>query len=625
MLLAISVGILFLGALLSVIFYKINSARFHGTLSILTSFISLVGIVYSLLDVLKGKETVTKISISPALESVNFDLILKADGLNMFFALFGAFVSFCVIIYATQYMEHEKEGLPRFFAFTQLFVGAYTGLVLSDNLIWSYIFFELTGLCSYQLIGFWYKRDISSFSAKKAYLMTHIAGYGFLFVVIFVSFLTRGNTIISELINYNLGKYENLILVGLLIAVIAKSVQWPLYTWIPYAMNAPTPVSALLHAACLVKAGVYLLIRFYSVTGPYSIDWKTFIAYLGMLSSLVGVLYALKQSDFKKLLAFHTVSQIGYMVSGIGIGTPIAIAAGLFHVLNHSLFKSLLFLVAGILQHATGSRDISEMGGLSKRLPKTAAVFMIGAASISGLPGFNGYVSKWMFYTASIQAGFPVIAAIGLIASTLTTISFLKVMNTAFYGKLPKKYERIDEKDYRVMIFSSGLLSVPCIVIGVFPQLVIKYLLIPALKAVNLNYGESQFQLYNYGILLKQQANYPATLMAFWAVVAVFIGFLIYVLFLKRYGSIKEAEVFTGGEAEESLNLTADDFVVEIENRMETFYKYSDPDRYFNIANKWISKAFYKSYDLCATLEKKGWSVALIIGCCVLALIIFCI
>ncbi|MDI6605363.1 MAG: NADH-quinone oxidoreductase subunit L [Thermoanaerobacteraceae bacterium] len=622
MFLEISVGVLFLGALLSSAFYKVKRASFHGTISILTSFVSLIGIIYLLLDVLKGKISSVNIGIGPVLENANFNLILRADGLNVFFALFGCFVSFCVIIYATQYMEHEKEGLPRFFAFTQLFVAGYIGLVLSDNLIWSYVFFELIGLCSYQLIGFWYKSDISSFSAKKAYLMTHIAGYGFLFSVILISALTKGNTVISELNKYNLGRYENLILLGLIIAVAAKSVQWPLYTWIPFAMNAPTPVSALLHSACLVKAGVYLIVRFYSVIGPYTVDWKILITYLGALSSLVGVLYALKQSDFKKLLAFHTVSQIGYMVSAIGIGTPLAIAAGLFHVLNHSLFKSLLFLVAGILQHSTKTRDLSEMGGLYKKLPKTAAIFMIGAASISGVPGFNGFVSKWMFYNASLQAGFPVITAIGLIVSTLTMISFLKIMDTAFYGKLPEKYEKIKEKDYKAMIFSAGLLSVPCIVIGIFPQLAIKYLILPALKAVNLNDGGSVCYLYNYGILLKGEGAYPATTMALWGIVVLFVGFVIYTVFLRKH-NVKEAAAFTGGEAEESLNPTAEDFVVEIENRMVTFYKYSDPDRYLNMVNQCISRSFNKLYKLFNMIEKKAWRTAIIAGCFVLALIIF--
>lgn len=581
MFLGFSVGVLFLGALISGLCYRINSPKFHGSLAFLTSAVALYFLNLTFFEFIKTGEFSWHLPLFRWIRDfINLELIFKANGLNLFFALFGAYVSVGINLYAIKYMTHEEEGFGRFYAFIQLFIGSYLGLTLSENLFWSYVFFELTGLCSYQLIAFWYQSDLSSFSAKKAFLMTHIAGYGFLLGALVFTLSPDPKV------------YQDLILAGVLIAVLAKSVQWPLYTWIPYAMNAPTPVSALLHAACLVKCGVYLLFKFYLLLGGFPEFWKNLLIYLGMFSSLMGVLFALKQADVKKLLAYHTVSQIGYMVSGIGLGTSLGLASSLFHTLNHALFKGLLFLVAGILQQATHTRDLSLMGGLASKLPKTTVLYLIGAASISGIPGFNGFVSKWMFYQAAIEANHPLAAALGLFISTLTTLSFIKVLDTAFLGKLDEKNKQLSEKPFYLMITGGIILAIPCVVFGLFPQIAITFLINPALSLLNLR--EVNISFYQL----------PTVLIGALFILFLGLGILIYFTWLKPKEIIKETEVFKGGEDEPVFNPTADDFVADIENRLATFYKKADPDQYLLKTCSFIEKLIMKVYTTVKKLEQ---------------------
>lgn len=581
--------VLILGAFLSGVLFRIKNPYFHGTLSTLSSSLALVLTIKAFLTFKELGEFsyILPLNLIP---SYNFDLILKADPINLFFALFGAYVSVGICLYSIKYMTHEKEGFGRFYFFIQLFIASYLGLTLSENLVWSYIFFELTGLCSYQLISFWYGSEISSYSARKAFIITHIAGYGFLLSVIMISSNPE-----------NIWIYQDLILVFLLVAVVAKSVQWPLYTWIPYAMNAPTPVSALLHAACLVKCGIYLMVKFYLLTGGYSPFWQVVLIYLGMGSSLIGVLFALKQDDIKKLLAYHTVSQIGYMVSGIGLGTPLGIASGVLHALNHALFKGLLFLVAGILQQVTSTRSLSQMGGLASKLPLTTLLYLIGACAISGIPGFNGFVSKWLFYHASLQAGHPVVSFLGLFVSTLTTISFIKVLNTAFLGTCPRDFCSIDEKKQKILILGAIILGGPCIILGLYPQIILDLIVNPLLIYLN------------FPSIYLDPKKFPITLVSMLALISIFIGIIIYIL-IKKHTLIKESEIFTGGKPEPIVNPSSDDLIFEVKSHLKSFYDKGDPDLWLtNIFNR-VENVFKKFYTFAALLEKKGGSFGLILA-----------
>lgn len=581
--------VLIVGAFLSGVFFRIRNPYFHGTISTLSSLIALILTTKALWTYQTQGEFYYYLPFT-LMTSHNLDLILKADPINLFFALFGAYVSVGICLYSVKYMAHEKEGFGRFYFFIQLFIASYLGLTFSENLIWSYVFFELTGLCSYQLISFWYGSEISSYSARKAFIMTHVAGYGFLLSVIMIFSNPE-----------NIHVYQDLILAFLLIAVVAKSVQWPLFTWIPYAMNAPTPVSALLHAACLVKCGVYLLVKFYFLMGSYGPFWHILLIYLGMGSSLIGVLFALKQDDIKKLLAYHTVSQIGYMVSGIGLGTPLGIAAGALHALNHALFKGLLFLVAGILQQVTSTRSLSQMGGLSSKLPLTTLLYLIGACAISGIPGFNGFVSKWLFYHASLQAGHPIASVLGLLVSTLTTISFIKVFNTAFLGTCVKEYKHIDEREQRSMLLGAFILGGPCIILGVYPQIILDLVVNPLLVYLN------------FPSIYLDPKKFPINLVSALTLILIFLGITLYIL-IKRHASFKETEIFTGGKPETIFNPSSDDLIFEIKTHLKSFYDKGDPDRWLTKIFRAIENFFRRFYTLVNSVEERSSILGLIMA-----------
>ena len=235
------------------------------------------------------------------------------------------------------------------------------------------------------------------------------------------------------------------VFVLMLVALVAKSVQVPLHTWIPEAMAAPTPVSALLHAACYVKAGVYLACRMHSfgawpVNGGFA--WgSASLVWIGTVTMAVGVMYAMVQTDLKRMLAFSTVSQIGYMMMGIGIGTPLAIAAGLLHCLNHGFFKGGLFLTAGSVQHAAGTRDMNKLGGLAGKMPQTTLSWLIGAGSMAGIPLMSGFASKWMLYAAALQAGWAVPAMVAWAVSLGTVF----LCREGYQRGLPRPHDRGDQ------------------------------------------------------------------------------------------------------------------------------------------------------------------------------------
>ena len=286
----------------------------------------------------------------------------------------GAFV----LLYSIGYMAHDKSA-TRFFATMLVFIGGFVGLVYSANLFIFYLCWELVGLCSFSLVGFWYTNREAVAGARKVLLMTHIAGYGLLAAILVVYHRT-GSALWTD--PHVAHAFTGGVFVLMLVALVAKSVQVPLHTWIPEAMAAPTPVSALLHAACYVKAGVYLACRMHSfgawpVNGGFA--WgSASLVWIGTVTMAVGVMYAMVQTDLKRMLAFSTVSQIGYMMMGIGIGTPLAIAAGLLHCLNHGFFKGGLFLTAGSVQHAAGTRDMNKLGGLAGKMPQTTLSWLIG-------------------------------------------------------------------------------------------------------------------------------------------------------------------------------------------------------------------------------------------------------
>ncbi len=337
------------------------------------------------------------------ISGLSIPIEFQADGLTTMMLAMVTFVSTLVAIFSAGYMAGDP-GYPRFFAMVGLFVFSMTGLVLSSNFLLTYVFWEGVGFCSYMLVGFWYNKPAAAEAAKKAFLVNRVGDVGFAIAIFWLWTVTRGHDL-----NYaavfdpeNLGAIDPAALVGIPLllfwAATAKSAQIPLYVWLPDAMEGPTPVSALIHAATMVTAGVYLLAR----STPMLVlvpGVQLAVAAIGCLTALLAASIALTQTDLKRVLAYSTVSQLGYMFMALGAGVGglagFAVIAAMFHLFTHAFFKALLFLSAGSVMHATGGViDMREFGGLKRRLPITCLAFATGGLALAGIFPFAGFFSK---------------------------------------------------------------------------------------------------------------------------------------------------------------------------------------------------------------------------------------
>jgi multicomponent Na+:H+ antiporter subunit A len=440
---------------------------------------------------------------------------------------------------------------------------------------------EVVGLCSFSLVGFWYTNREAVNGARKVLLMTHIAGYGLL-AAILVIYHRTGSALWSD--PKVAQAFTSGVFVLMLVALVAKSVQVPLHTWIPEAMAAPTPVSALLHAACYVKAGVYLAARMHSF-GAWPAAWGATVVWIGTITMAVGVMYAMVQSDLKRMLAYSTVSQIGYMMMGLGIGTPLAITAGLLHCLNHGFFKGGLFLTAGSVQHAAGTRDMNQLGGLAPRMPRTTLSWLIGVGSMMGIPLMSGFASKWMLYAAALQSGAMVPAMIAWAASLGTVFMGVKATSAVFLGPPTEDTAEAHESPAS-MVWGMGLLAAGSIVLGVAPQLAVNYLLNPILRALALGAGVHVTWLG----FSSDAGSFSTTGGLLLALVSVLVGGVVYVLaYAARPASVTAsgavlagagAGVFTGGEPLSSrARLTAGDFSDIFMHNWRSFFRWTNVDR----------------------------------------------
>lgn len=373
-------------------------------------------------------EVVLSINVGPAFGMFTF----IPNSLGVFLAVVATVIGSLAIIFSIDYMRGEAQ-LGRYYIFILLFIGAMAGLVLSGSLFLLFLFWEVTALCSYALISFFNDDPKAVAGGIKALIVTQIGGIGLL-----VGALAAYTYLGSYQINILLAEAETLpanalafIAFAFLIAAMAKSAQVPFHTWLPDAMEAPTPVSALIHAATMVNAGVYLLARFYPAFAGVA-GWKTAVIFIGVVTALLAAGMALVATDLKRVLAYSTVSQLGYMVYAVGVG---GILASQFHLMSHAVFKALLFLSAGAVIHAVGTRDMRQMGGLRQKMPVTAVVFMIGAAALAGLPIFNGFWSKELILEGGLIAG-PLWAYLGmLLGAGITAFYTFRMVSMVFWGE----------------------------------------------------------------------------------------------------------------------------------------------------------------------------------------------
>ncbi len=392
------------------------------------------------------------------------------QNMGFMFAILISAVSLLCISYSQWY---NPESNFAYDALLFLFIGSMNGVVLSASLIAFYLFWEVMAFSSFFLVL--YNNTDESRRASVKYIIMTGAGS------IFLLFGILGLEVLNQSIIW-----DHLFFFSLLVGAGIKAGIFPLHSWLPDAHPAaPTPVSAML-SGIMIKTGVFALIRFYFTAfhPAWSPGWEGIMMILGMLTLMVGVLLALVQHDIKRLLAFHSISQIGYIMLGIACGTSIGLMVGLYHVINHAIFKSLLFLAAGVLIKVTGSRELKEYGGLSRQLPFTFGVFTVASLSISGVPPFNGFVSKWIIYQALLTQGRPlavVAMIVALLGSVLTLASFIKVLNDAFLGvRRAEVSPKAGFERSSFMNLPMALLAISCLVFGVFPGFVTRSILGPA-------------------------------------------------------------------------------------------------------------------------------------------------
>ena len=367
-----------------------------------------------------------------ALGSAFGQLTFLPDGLAVFLAVVATCIGSLAVIFSVEYMKGEQQ-LGRYYAYVLFFIGSMVGLVLSSNLLMVFVFWEITALCSYALISF-YNDDPKAVAAGiKALIITQIGGIGLLAGALFL-YVQQGSYDVPTFLA-GASKFPPHILAlmafGFLVAAAAKSAQFPFQTWLPDAMEAPTPVSALIHAATMVNAGVYLLARFYPAFEgvPY---WKLAVLTVGAITALMAAVMAIVSNDLKRVLAYSTVSQLGYMVNAIGCG---GIFASQFHLLSHAVFKALLFLSAGAVIHAAHTRDMREMGGLGKQMPLVRVVMIIGGLALAGIPILNGFWSKELVLEAGHEGGPTWAWLFMLVGAGLTALYTFRFLQMVFFGE----------------------------------------------------------------------------------------------------------------------------------------------------------------------------------------------
>ena len=494
--------------------YRKFNPRIHtGWFVLFVPFVILVYLL-SFIPIISVKKTIYM--TFPWLPSYNLNLMANIDGLSLVFALIITGMGVLVILYSIYYMSKLKEALHNFYVYLLLFMGAMLGLVFSDNVFVIYVFWEMTSISSFLLIAYWFEREKSRYGAQKSMLITIFGGLSMLAGFILLSMITNTFSI-QEMINkapvIQSHPYFNWALILVLLGAFSKSAQFPFSIWLPDAMEAPTPISAYLHSATMVKAGIYLVARLTAVFGGAAI-WFWLVSGIGLITLLYGSINAIKQTDLKALLAYSTISQLGLVMSLLGLGSSalyfdvtnmgtvyaIAIFAAIFHLVNHSTFKGCLFMVVGIIDREIGTRDIKQLGGLIHFMPVSFLLALTGSFAMAGLPPFNGFLSKELFFTSVLNAAkMPffqmqswgnTLVFIAWLASAFTFVYCMIIVFKTFMGrqkvcKLKKKVREVP-----VGLIPPMILAGLVVAIFFYPNTLTKYLLQPAWEAVLPTFGE---------------------------------------------------------------------------------------------------------------------------------------
>ncbi len=418
------IGIPWLGAL---VVWSIGDKHEKAQHTLAVTFSLLSGIASLILLAYVNSQPAIDIALGPAFGNLTF----VPDGLAVTLTVIATVIGSLAVLFSVDYMRGEAQ-LGRYYFMVLFFIGAMAGLVLSGNLLFTFFFWEITALCSYGLISFYNDDPKAVAGGIKALIITQVGGVGLLAGTL-IAYANLGSFQIADVLANSSAipaAALSFMAFSFLIAAAAKSAQFPFHTWLPDAMEAPTPISALIHAATMVNAGIYLLARFYPAFASVP-GWHTAVILVGVTSALITAFMALTATDLKRALAYSTVSQLGYMVYAIGAG---GVLASQFHLLSHAVFKALLFLTAGSVIHAVGTRDMRRMGGLSTKMPFARNVFIIGALALMGLPIFNGFWSKELILEVGLEHS-PLWAYIlMLIGAGLTAFYTFRMTWMVFFG-----------------------------------------------------------------------------------------------------------------------------------------------------------------------------------------------
>ncbi|MEX0958722.1 MAG: monovalent cation/H+ antiporter subunit A [Burkholderiales bacterium] len=424
------------------------------------------------------------------LPALGLNVSLRLDGLAMLFALLIPAIGLLIILYARYYLS-ASDPMGRFFVALLLFMGAMMGIVLSDNLLLLVVFWELTSLTSFLLIGYWSDRTDSREGARMALAVTGTGGLALLGGALLLGHIA-GTYEISEILGMGeLIRSSDLYLPALLLILagaFTKSAQFPFHFWLPAAMAAPTPVSAYLHSATMVKAGLFLVARLHPALAG-SDAWFFLVGGFGLVTLVFGAYAAMFKHDLKGLLAYSTISHLGLIMLLLGMGTELAAVAAVFHIINHATFKASLFMAAGIIDHETGSRDMRRLGGLWKFMPYTAVLAIIAAASMAGVPLLNGFLSKEMFFAEALHV--QKLGAVGWIlplaataAGVFSVAYSVRFIHDVFFHGEPKNLPKKPHEPPRWMRIPVELLVAICLLVGILPQMTVRPMLDVAAGAV---------------------------------------------------------------------------------------------------------------------------------------------
>jgi len=471
----------------------------------------------------------------PWLPQWGLNFTLRADGLAWLFLLLITGIGFLIMIYARYYMN-PADPVPRFFAFLLAFMGAMTGIVLSGNLILLAIFWELTSIFSFLLIGYWHHNAGARDAAKMSLVVTGMGGFALLAGVILIGAAAGSFNLSAVLASGDAIRRSPLYapaLICILLAAFTKSAQFPFHFWLPNAMSAPTPASAYLHSATMVKAGVFLLVRLYPVMAGTNL-WFWLVCCAGVMTMLIGAYCAMFKQDLKGLLAYSTISHLGIITTLLSFSAPLACVAAIFHIVNHATFKASLFMAAGIIDHEAGTRDLRKLSGLYRFMPWTGTLAIIAAAAMAGAPLLNGFLSKEMFFAEATETfrdnwldkAMPyIVTAAGLLSVTYS----VRFIYSSFFGPKPQDLPKTPHEPPHFMRLPIELLVTLCLLVGIAPNFSIAPLLHNAAESVLGNH------LPQYSLALWHGFNAPLIM----SLIALAGGILLYIIlrrFMRGYG-----------------------------------------------------------------------------------------